>query len=95
MDDDLTKNENRAHIVKGARYNPMTPMTADGGPVVSPGEMPSGILNGNSVPMTLDPHARARHSNENLTVKPGEVSRTARTTEVRRRLEDRTPKYKY
>jgi hypothetical protein len=86
-------NANRAHVEKGGSINRPSPVTAAVGAAgaVSPGEMGPGIL---GKPMTLDPHAGGRHSHENLAVKPGEVSRSKRTAEIQRRLEDRTPKYK-
>jgi hypothetical protein len=74
----------------------MTPCTADGGVARAPAAndiTAPGICS--ATPMTLDPHANARHSNENRTVAPGEVARSKRTTEIKRRLEDRTPRYKY
>jgi hypothetical protein len=89
-------NENRAHVGRAGIYNEPTPMTSTGGVAgpVSPGEMPGGLLNGNSVPMTLDPHSGQRRSN-NLANPAGEVSRSARTAETRRRIYSRNTDYKY
>jgi hypothetical protein len=85
-------NANRAHLEKGGSLNRPTPQ----GGVASAratNDLPPPIRG--DAPMTLDPHAAGRHSHENMERKPGEVSRSARTAETRRRLEDRTPKYKY
>jgi hypothetical protein len=88
--------ENRARF-RNDSVNTPTPMTSDGG-VASPNppnDMPLGILNGNSVPMTLDPHSGGRNSAlQNLEQKPGEVSRSARTAEIKRRLTSGDVKYK-
>jgi hypothetical protein len=100
--DDLRNNENRARF-KNDSINKMTPRSADGsvagGSRIDPNslhgnEMPPGILN-SGAPMTLDPHAGARRSNDNVRVKEGEVSRSARMTEVRRRIYSRNTDYKY
>jgi hypothetical protein len=90
--------QNSAHIGKAGRYNEMMPMPAAGGPIgaTSPNDLPQGILNGNSVPMTLDSHAGGRHAGtQNLAVKPGEKSRAARTTEIHKRIHGRSTEYKY
>jgi hypothetical protein len=94
MAKEFTGNENRARLYDSR--NTPTPRTADGSPVgtTGPGEMPPGILNGNSVPMVLDSHSQGRHSHENMERKPGEVSRSARTSEVRHRIYGRDAKYK-
>jgi hypothetical protein len=95
-DESRAGNENRAHVAKAGRYQMMTPCDGSGSAgAVSPGDMGPGILNGNSVPMTLDPHAGARRSNDNISVKAPEVSRTARTREIDRRLTSGNTKYKY
>jgi hypothetical protein len=90
-------NENSAHVGRAGIYNEPMPMPSDGGVARAspPNDLPKDRGICSSTPMTLDPHANARHSNENRTVAPGEVSRSARTTEIHRRLEDRTPKYRY
>jgi len=78
-------NANRAHIGRVSRNLP----TPTGPGVGAAREGPSrlqGICS--STPMTLDPHANARHSNENRTVRPGEVSRSTRTSEIKDRLRD-------
>jgi hypothetical protein len=76
-------NENRAK--HSANINTPTPCSSVSRPA-SPGELPNGILNGNSVPMTLDSHSGGRHSADNRTVAPGSKPRSAYTTEIRRRL---------
>jgi len=87
--DDLAKNQNRAHISPGARYNEMRPMNADDGVAGSvrgagPNDLPPSIRP--DQPLCVDPHARGRNSFDNLSVKPGEKSRAAESTETRRRL---------
>jgi hypothetical protein len=93
--DDLTRNQNRAHITKGGSRNMPSDMHAGGGVagVTGPGDLPNGILGLN--PMLADPHRNLRNSHFNLENKPAEKPRAARMTEIRRRLEDRTPRYKY
>ena len=87
-------NENRKHIAGRGRYQQMTPMPADGGPIgaTSPGEMGPGIL---GAPMTLDPHKAGRHSSDNLPNRAPERPRTQRTEETRRRIYSRNTDYKY
>jgi hypothetical protein len=92
MANEFINNENRARLKDS--INKPTDCSSVSRPA-SPGEMPPGILNGNSVPMTLDSHSGGRHSHENMERPAGEKSRTARTAETRRRLESRTPTYKY
>jgi hypothetical protein len=105
-DESRAGNENRAHVGKAGRYQMMTPRSADGsvagGAQIDPAnsvkgnEMPPGILRGDSVPMTTDSHAGGRHTGlQNLAVKPGEVSRSARAEETRRRIYSRGPGYRY
>jgi hypothetical protein len=87
-DESRAGNENRAHVGRAGIYNQTTPMTSDGGVSGTnlSNAMPEGILRGDSVPMTLDPHANARHSNENRTLAPGERARSKETAEIHRRL---------
>jgi hypothetical protein len=94
-DESRAGQENKAHVGKAGRYQQMTPCDGTGSAVARPAnDLPAGGIC-SSTPMTLDPHAGARRSNDNVRVKEGEVSRSARTTEIHRRLEDRTPRYKY
>jgi hypothetical protein len=103
MPSEFINNENRARLRDS--INKPTPRSADGpiagGARIDPSnsvpgnEMPPGILSPNSTPMMLDSHAGARRSNDNIRVKEGEVSRSARMTEVRRRIYSRNPDYKY
>jgi hypothetical protein len=104
-DESRAGNENRAHVGKAGRYQQMTPRSADG-PIaggsrfdpynaVPAPDMPPGILNGNSVPMTTDSHRAGRHSTDNLPNRAPERPRTQRTEETRRRIYERGPGYKY
>jgi hypothetical protein len=55
-------------------------------------DMPPSIRG--DAPMTLDPHANARRSNDNRTLAPGEKSRAAESAETRRRIYSPIDKYK-
>jgi hypothetical protein len=93
-DESRAGNENRAHIHKAGRYQMMTPCDGTGAAgAVSPGELPPGILNSNSMPMTLDAHQNARHSNENRSVAPAEKNRSKYTEEIHHRIHGRDTKY--
>jgi hypothetical protein len=89
---EFINNENRARLRDS--INKPTDRTAGGGPIgaTSPNEMPPGIL---GAPMTLDPHKNLRHAADNLEQKPGEVARSQRTAETRRRLTNPVDRYKY
>jgi hypothetical protein len=88
----MAGNENRAHIEKSGIENRMTPTTTLPRPP-SPGEIVGpGLCSANPL---LDAHSKGRHSFDNMTTKPGEASRAQRSAETRRRIEDRTPTYKY
>jgi hypothetical protein len=89
-------NENSAHVGRAGIYNEPMPMPADGGVARAspPNDLPKDRGICSSTPLNRDPHARQRNSN-NLATPSGEVSRERRTTEIHRRLEDRTPKYRY
>jgi len=95
--DDLRGNENRARQEKAGVQNRMTPVPADGGVARAPAPNDIPLDRGicSSTPMTTDPHAAGRGSIDNSTVKPLERPRTQRTAETRRRIESRTPTYKY
>ena len=91
-------NENSAHVGRAGIYNEPMPMPADGGVARAspPNDLPKDRGICSSTPLNKDPHSGGRHTGlQNLATKPGEVSRSARTTEIHRRLEDRTPKYRY
>jgi hypothetical protein len=81
--DDLKGNENRARQEKAGVYNRMTPYESEYR-APSPNEPPPPLRG--DAPMMLDPHARGRHSVDNLSVKPGEKSRSSYAAEDRRRL---------
>jgi hypothetical protein len=99
--EDLRDNENRARF-KNDSVNRMTPRSADGpiagGSAIDPGNsvrgnpMPDGILNPNSIPMTLNPHQNFKGSHQNLTNKPADKNRSA---EPGRRIYSRDTAYKY
>jgi hypothetical protein len=93
---DLAKDQNRAHIEKGARFNQMTPCDGSGSASPMPAnDLPPGILNPNSMPMTKDAHAGGRHSAlQNLGTRPAEKSRAAYAEEIRRRIHGRDTKYR-
>jgi hypothetical protein len=81
----LRGNENRARSEVAGVRNRMSPCDGTGvAPPRSHNDLPPPIRG--DAPMTLDPHANARHSNENRTVAPAEKSRSSYTSEVRRRL---------
>jgi hypothetical protein len=96
-DESRAGNENRAHVGRAGIYNQTTPMTSDGGVSGTnlSNAMPEGILRGDSVPFTLDPHSAGKKSTDNLPNRAPERPRTQRTNEVRNRIYGRTPTYKY
>jgi len=84
-------NENRAK--HSASINPPTPCSSEYRPP-SPGDMPNGILNENSVPRTLDPHKHGAGHTDNAIVQPPEKPRSHYTAETRRRETSVVDKYK-
>jgi hypothetical protein len=88
-DESRAGNENRAHVGKAGRYQQMTPMNAGDGVAGSvrgagPNDLPMPLRG--DAPMMLDPHKNFRNSAFNLSVKPGEKSRSSYAAEDRRRL---------
>jgi hypothetical protein len=95
MTERMWNNENRGRLADS--LNRPTPCQADGGvaSAMPANDLPPGILNSNSIPMTKDAHAAGRHSAlQNLSLKPGEKSRASYTSEIHRRIHGRDVKYR-
>jgi hypothetical protein len=103
MPSEFLNNENRARLRDS--INKPTPRSADGsiagGSAIDPAnslhgnDLPPGILNPNSTPMTKDSHSGGRHRDENATVRAGEKSREKYAEEIRRRIHGPARDVKY
>jgi hypothetical protein len=91
-------NENRAKFLRDS-MNPMTPCDGSGSATARAvpdasgrgGDLPMSIRP--DMPLTTDPHARGRHSN-NISQKPPERSGSSLMAEIHHRLHRRDTRYR-